>query len=147
MEDQDLGLALFLPSAKAASSLGAVFCAGLYLGFYPRPHGLLSPPAIRTLASCVLYAFSPALLFSTFGRTLTPALLRDAFSAALWCVIHIGVSLAVALPARALARPPPELSGAFMLACTWGNAMSLPLLLLTSLTARCARTRAPLGGR
>jgi len=70
--------ALVVPAAKAASSLLAVFCAGLVFGFYPRPGGLLTAAAVRTFAAAVLWCLSPALLFSTFGRTLTPAALRDA---------------------------------------------------------------------
>ena len=134
----DTAAALFAPAAKAASSLFAVFGMGILFGFFPRPLGLLNANAVRVFAAAVLNMLSPALLLSTFGRTLTPAALRDGGFAAGWAVVHIGVGIGVAFGARALAPPPRGLEGAFALSIVFANALSLPLLLLTSLTARGA---------
>ena len=128
---------LFAPSAKAASSLLGIFMIGLVGGYYPRAlGGVLSANTVRVCAACVLYLQSPALLFSVLGRTLTPALLYDAASAAVWCVITVLVGVGVAFAARVVARPPPAFEGSFLIAIIFSNAMSLPLLLLSSLTAR-----------
>ena len=128
---------LLVPSVKAASTLAAIFIVGLVGGFYPRAlGGALNATTVRTVAATVLWLYSPALLFSVLGRTLTPALLYDAASAAAWCVLQITVGVATAFVARAIARPPSALEGFFLISIVWGNAMSLPLLLLTSLTGR-----------
>lgn len=128
---------LFVPSVKAASTLAAIFVVGLVGGYYPRAlGGVLNAATVRTVAATVLWLYSPALLFSVLGRTLTPALLYDAASAAAWCVLQIAVGVATAFVARAIARPPSAFEGCFLISIVWGNAMSLPLLLLTSLTGR-----------
>jgi len=129
---------LVVPAAKAASALFFVFCVGLVFGYFPRPGGLLNAASVRVLAAVVLWLSSPSLLFSSLGRTLTPAVLRDAAAAAAWAVVHLCVSAAAAAAARRLVPPPREHDGAFFLASVWANCMSLPLLLLTSLTARGA---------
>ena len=129
---------LFLASAKAVSTLATILCAGCIWGTYPRPHGTLTAAAVKQAASLVLVVFSPCLILSTYATKLTWELLQNTVACSLWCAIHIFVSLAVGKATLGFARPGDNQEGVYKIALIWGNAASLPFLLLTSLVKRKA---------
>ncbi len=86
----------------------------------------------------VLVVFSPCLIISTYATKLTWELLQNTVACSLWCAIHIFVSLAVGKATLGFARPGDNQEGVYKIALIWGNAASLPFLLLTSLVKRKA---------
>ena len=127
---------LFLASGKAVSTLATILAFGLLWGTYPKPHGVLTPAAVKAAASLVMYVFSPCLLLSTYGQSLSLDVLQNTLAMALWCVIHILVSYAVGRATLPLSRAPANLAGVYRIALIWGNAASLPFLLLSTLVQR-----------
>ena len=127
---------LFFASGKAVSTLATILALGLVWGTYPRPHGVLTPAAVKAAASLVMYVFSPCLLLSTYGQSLSLDVLQNTLAMALWCVIHILVNYLVGRATLPLSRAPANLAGVYRIALIWGNAASLPFLLLSTLVQR-----------
>ena len=121
-------------AAKATGSLATVMLIGCAAGYWPRPDGVLGPVALRTLSTLVMNILGPSLLISTFGSSLTPSALLEASSAVVWCAVHLVVAFTIALGAAHIAQPSPAFRATFVLSLVFGNAASLPLLLMTSLS-------------
>jgi predicted permease len=129
---------LFLASAKSVSTLVTILCVGTVFGYYPRPHGLLTPTTVKAMASLVMYVFSPALLISTYATRLSLPLLANTLTMAAWCCVHVAVCVGVGHCTLPLARPSARLAGVYRVSLVFGNAASLPFLLLTTLVQRPA---------
>jgi predicted permease len=85
-----------------------------------------------------MWVFSPALLVSTYGTRLTPALLERTLTMGAWCCIHVAVCVAVGWLTQPLAAPSARLAGVYRAALIFGNSASLPFLLLSTLVQRAA---------
>ena len=127
---------LFIASSTAVSTLATILVFGTVWGTYPRPHGVLTPAAVKTASTLVMFVFSPSLLLSTYSQNLTPEILQNIGIMCSWALIHIAVGFVVGNITVAAARPDANLKGVYRIALIWGNAASLPFLLLTTLVRR-----------
>jgi len=82
-----------------------------------------------------MYLLSPCLLLYTLGSGLTVETLSGTATAVIWSCVQLCVGLIVGYSTRKFARA-EDLEGVYLISCTWGNSVSLPLLLLTSLVGQ-----------
>lgn len=135
MDSGNIG-GLFLASTKAVTTLSTVFAVGLFAGYYPRPHGILTPATVKTLSTLIMALLSPCLILSVYSTQLSSGLLSNIAACAAWCLIHTAVNFCLGLLTLTGAGPPPHHAGAYRAALIFGNSASLPFLLLAVLVQR-----------
>lgn len=121
------------PAAQAILTF-AIFCViGGAFGAYPRPNGLLSPEALKTISSQIYWLFTPALMISVFGSKLSLEMLQDTAGVMLWSIIFMVVNGCVGMAVQRAVAVEPHLRASFTLASVFNNSASVPLLLLNGL--------------
>jgi predicted permease len=124
----------YVSSAGGAMMQMGLFCvAGIVLGLWPRPDGLLSREALAKLSQQTFYLYTPCLLLATFGSKLSVSVLRETIGLIAWSIIHMAINYAVGWPiGKYVVKPEPHLRRSFILALTFNNNASVPLLLLAA---------------
>ena len=107
---------------------------GVFLAKYPREAPILPRDGLRNFSRLVSNVCLPCLMFEQFGRSLSVERLQSAWYLAAFSVVNIAVAFCVGSVLRCIARPHERLHRGFLMALTFQNCLSLPLLLVEVLT-------------
>ena len=124
-----------LSATGAVVQLGLICVVGFAFGRYPRPDGLLTQPALAEISSQIFWLYTPCLLIATFGANLTVDVLIDSLGLLFWSCIMMGVNLAVAVAVARCITVERGFRASFLLAATFNNGGSVPMLLMAGITA------------
>eukprot|EP00039_Didymoeca_costata_P019761 m.338826 g.338826 ORF g.338826 m.338826 type:complete len:516 (-) comp18561_c0_seq1:356-1903(-) len=117
-------------------TLGAylsVCVVGAALAKFPRENPLLTKTFLKQLGQLTLQALLPALMFSTLAQNMSFSVMKESFPVFWWGFASQGVNSLVALLLRCLVPMPKRVGRLFSLAMVYGNAGSLPLVIVETL--------------
>ena len=124
---------LIKSSGSAVGSAILLSAVGAYCGRYPRGAPMLSPEIRKGIGQLLLKVLIPPLAFYSIARETSLEGLADMWPVFIWCIVNLFLScLAAAVVAHCL-RLKGSFKVVFMAAGTFGNNVSLPLILLQTM--------------
>lgn len=95
---------------------------------------MLTHDVLRMMNKLLLYVFIPSALVFAMGTQVTLDMLGASVGVVAWSAVHLGVSFALGAVLRRLIAIPPHFRVATMVACTFNNSISLPIVLFIPLS-------------
>lgn len=103
-------------------------------GYFPRPKGLITREMVSNLSALLMQLLVPCMLLSALGQNLDAATLGQSAGLVVWATVNLLISFVIAyfvLPR--CVRVPQHLFVPFVLALTFNNSGSMPIVLLEPL--------------
>eukprot|EP00053_Salpingoeca_punica_P009079 m.81249 g.81249 ORF g.81249 m.81249 type:complete len:434 (+) comp14867_c0_seq1:71-1372(+) len=130
----------------AAEATGAVLllCAvGIIAANYPRAktgndHGLVSRPVLATISHITTTLFLPCLTATSLGRSLSYSLLSGVWPLLLFSLAYVAIAAPLALLCCYAFRVSRGFANAFLVAASFQNVISMPLIVMDTLCAQGA---------
>ncbi|KAA0158345.1 hypothetical protein FNF31_05030 [Cafeteria roenbergensis] len=107
---------------------------GACFSYFPRPKGLITREMVSNLSALLMQLLVPCMLLSALGQNLDAATLGQSAGLVVWATVNLLISFVIAyfvLPR--CVRVPQHLFVPFVLALTFNNSGSMPIVLLEPL--------------
>jgi predicted permease len=124
--------------AASASSMAVVVIiagAGALCAKYPTTRPLMGPDARRDMGALTIQVTWPCVAIYSVGATMHAHELSVAWDLLLWCLLSIVAGGALSLLAAQRLRLDREFFCAFLLAGTFGNTGSIPMLIMVRIAS------------
>eukprot|EP01060_Flectonema_neradi_P012283 TRINITY_DN19154_c0_g1_i1.p1 TRINITY_DN19154_c0_g1~~TRINITY_DN19154_c0_g1_i1.p1 ORF type:complete len:447 (+),score=62.59 TRINITY_DN19154_c0_g1_i1:31-1341(+) len=124
---------LIKASGSAVGSAIILSAVGVYCGRYPKGSPLLSPDLRKGMGNLLLKVLVPPLAFYSIAQGTSWEGLAEMWPVFIWCIVNLALSALASAVVSHILRLDGAFKVVFMAAGTFGNNVSLPLILLQTM--------------